>query len=399
MNTQDRMHGSYIDAFRDEECIECGECLNSCLYMDFDMDESIQGIQKLRQGAGYDVYLDRCIYCGQCNKYCPVDAKPAALLLERLRDRRKAEGSIPGFFAYYLNGMGELGCAENYFKDIYLASSEETRKIIDEWSEPKQGDDLLWCGCGNRINPQNIENSKVLADLPKFGGVGDCCGVNAVKTGLFDTVRHVTNNLIERLSKSKFKRLVVSCGSCQEHFTLFWPQYFGSEFPFEVISLYEYIDEQMGKGKFRVQRKIDLDAAISDACYGHMFGEKYLSTVKRLYEVIGITAVPLEHHGENTACCGIVGYVRNFNVDDVMEVMKVKIKDIEKSGKENVLNYCMGCHTITTMIYPVKSHYLLDKVLWALGDEMISSIHIPKSARKKAEMKFKDPTRFPLQII
>ena len=82
-----------------------------------------------------------------------------------------------------------------------------------------------------------------------------------------------------------------------------------------------------------------------------------------------------------------------------MEVMKVKIKDIEKSGKENVLNYCMGCHTITTMIYPVKSHYLLDKVLWALGDEMISSIHIPKSARKKAEMKFKDLTRFPLQII
>lgn len=393
------MPGSYIDAFRFEDCIECGECLNSCLYMDLNSDESIEGIQKLRQGYGYDTYLDKCLYCGQCNKYCGVDARPAALLLERLRDRRKREECVPGFFAYYLNGMEELGCTENYFKDIYLASSEETRKIIDEWAEPKQGDDLLWCGCGNRINPQNIENSRVLSDLSKFGGVGDCCGVNAVKTGLFDTVKHVTNNLIERLSKSRFKRLVVSCGSCQEHFNILWPEYFGDKFPFEVISLYEYIDEQMAKGKFSVQRKVDLDVAISDACYGHMFGEKYLSTVRRLYEAVGITAVPLEHHGENTACCGVAGYARNFKVDDIFEVMKAKVKDIEKSGKKDVLNYCMGCHTITTMLYPVKSHYLLDKILWALGDDMVSSIHIPKPAREKAALKFKDPAKFRLQII
>jgi len=367
--------------------------------MGLDEDESIEGVQKLREGEGWDTYLDRCIFCGQCNKYCPVDAGPAALMLERLRDRRKSEKSIPGFFAYYLNGMEQLGCAENYFKDVYLASDEKTRKIIDGWAEPKQGDDLLWCGCGNRINPGNIENSKVLADLPKFGGVGDCCGVNAAKVGLFDTARHVTDNLIERLSKSRFKRLVVSCGSCQEHFTLLWPAYFGKTFPFEVISLYEYMDEQLVKGKFRVQRKIDLDAALSDACYGHLFGDKYLATVKRLYEAIGITASPLEHHGENTACCGVSGYARHLNVDGIREVMKIKAGDIEKSGKENVLNYCIGCHTLMTMMYPVKSHYLLDKILWALGDDLTSSLHIPKSAREKAAVKFKDQTRFPLQII
>jgi hypothetical protein len=95
----------------------------------------------------------------------------------------------------------------------------------------------------------------------------------------------------------------------------------------------------------------------------------------------------------------MAGYARNLNVDDIMEVMKIKLKDIEKTGKENVLNYCMGCHTLTSMIYPIKSHYLLDKVLWALGDDMISSIYIPKSARKKAQMKFKNSERFQLQVI
>jgi Fe-S oxidoreductase len=88
--------------------------------MGYDEDESIEGIQKLRLGEGHEDCLDRCIYCGKCKSFCPVDARPAALLLERLRDRRKMEGSVPTIFAYYLNGAAQLGFEENYFKDIYL---------------------------------------------------------------------------------------------------------------------------------------------------------------------------------------------------------------------------------------------------------------------------------------
>jgi Fe-S oxidoreductase len=367
--------------------------------MGFSEDEAIKAIQRLRRGEGTDDCLNKCVFCAQCDSRCPVDARPAALLMERLRDRRRTEGHIPEFFAYYLNGIAGLGHEENYFKDVCLASSEETRGIIDKWSEPKQGKDLLWCSCGNRMNPQNIEHSKVLAGLPKFGGVSDCCGVNAAKTGLFDTARHVSNNLIEQLSKSKFERLVVSCGSCLEHFVLLWPEYFGNEFPFQVISLYEYLDEQIEKGKFRVERTVDLDVAISDACYSSRVGENYVNAVKRLCERIGITSVQLEHHGANTACCGMAGYARNLDANGVLDAMKIKATDIEKSGKKDVLNYCMGCHTLMSMVRSAKSHYLLDKVLWALGDEMTSSIHIPDSAKEKAISKFKDSGRFVLPIL
>jgi hypothetical protein len=79
--------------------------------------------------------------------------------------------------------------------------------------------------------------------------------------------------------------------------------------------------------------------------------------------------------------------------------MKIKAEDINKSGKEDVLTYCMGCHTLTTMLHSVNSHYLLDSVLWALGDDMIPSIRIPKSVRKKAISKYNDPTMVPLKIF
>jgi hypothetical protein len=83
----------------------------------------------------------------------------------------------------------------------------------------------------------------------------------------------------------------------------------------------------------------------------------------------------------------------------VLEAMKLKLRDIEKSGRENVLHYCMGCHTISTMIYPVKSHYLLDKILWALGDDLVSSLYVPKSVREKMISKYQSEARFPLQIV
>ena len=393
------MPDSYIDAYDFDACTECGDCLYDCKYMDLNRDEAEQGIRSLREGTDYDAYLDRCLFCGQCNETCPVEARPTALLMERLRERRRAAGDIPGFFAYYLNGMEKLGCEDNYFKDVYLQSSDESRKIIDQWSEPKQGDDLLWCGCGNRMSPRNIEESKILADLPKFGGVRDCCGVNQAKAGLYDTARHVTENLIERLSQSRFKRLVVSCGSCQEHFSLWWPRYFGSEFPYEVISLYEYIVEKMNQGKYTVQRKVGLEAALSDACYGPFFGENYLQAVKTLSEAAGIDTVPLEHHGADTACCGIAGFVGNLDVGGILKAMQIKVRDIEASGRENVLNYCMGCHTVSTMAHPGKSHYLLDKVLWALGDDTISSVFVPKAVREKLIGRYQAGDRFTLPII
>ena len=70
-----------------------------------------------------------------------------------------------------------------------------------------------------------------------------------------------------------------------------------------------------------------------------------------------------------------------------------------QSGAKVFVNYCMGCHTITTMVYPVKSHYLLDKVLWALGDDLVSSIYVPKAIQEKAVIKFKSPATYRLQMI
>jgi Fe-S oxidoreductase len=362
---------TYIDAYDYDACIECGNCLRSCPYMDLSDEEAAGAIVKLRQGVDCGKYVEKCLFCFKCNHACPKKAKPAALMLERIANTRKPEERLPVSLAYIINGMEAQGWKKNLFRDIYSGHDQKDRLLLEKWSQPQKGDDMIWCGCGARLFPGTIEHSKALAGLPKFGGAGECCGLYAAKAGLFDTARYVAGNLIERLGKSSFNRLIVLCGSCQEMFTLMMPEYLGMKFPFKVISIYEYLEEEIIAGRLAIQRQADLDAAVSDSCFGYEFGKGYLSAVDSLLRQIGIEPVPLEHCGKKSLCCGMGAYLRHGNVRDLLAARKVKRADLEKSGKKDIVNYCQGCFLNMELLQSgVRSHYLLELALWALGDEI-----------------------------
>ena len=360
---------SYIDVYDFDKCIECGDCLSGCVFRAYSEEESIQAIKNLRKGKNCSDYLDDCLFCLKCNHRCPEQAMPAALLLERMSEKTRKNGGVKPLVNYLTNGLQEKGYKENIFSDLAKSYTNKEKKIIAEWSEPKICDDLLFNGCGARVFPLPLAESKVLADLPIFGGQYDCCGIISSRLGQFEQGRYITNNLIDRLSKSSFKRLVVYCGSCQEQLTVMFPDYIGQEFPFQTISLYEWIDEQMQKGKFAVQREVEFDCAISDSCHGAEFGDDYLNTIRRLCTAIGMKIVELEHHGKNNACCGGAALLKEGEVRDWLKAAKVKEDDIKKSGKKHVVSYCGGCHIVSRLLHPVDSHYLMDNVMWALGDD------------------------------
>jgi Fe-S oxidoreductase len=320
--------------------------------------------------------LDQCVFCYNCNFTCPVDANPAALMLERLRDRRDREESVPASLQYMINGMESQGWTNNLFRDFYSDHNKDEAEILAKWAEPKDcGDgDLLWCSCAGRVFPYDIEQSHALSGLQKFGGKSDCCGLPAFRSGLFDAGRYLTNNLIERLSQCRFKRLVVMCGSCQDMFQLALPEYYGQEFPFEVISVYQYLDEQIANGNLKIQRRVPVEeknnTSIFHSCFGYKFGSEYLACIDRLYRAAGYDCMELEHNMENNACCGMGGFYRKGNLWDILDVKGVKKKDVQKNDTEHILAYCYGCYLTSHLFQGGTTHFLLEKVLWALGDEI-----------------------------
>jgi hypothetical protein len=64
------------------------------------------------------------------------------------------------------------------------------------------------------------------------------------------------------------------------------------------------------------------------------------------------------------------GFYRNGNVWDVLDVKGVKKKDLKKNDTKNILAYCYGCYFTSRLFQPETTHFLLEKVLWALGDDI-----------------------------
>ncbi len=387
-------YATYMDAYDANACLECGDCLSGCLFKRYDREAAIKNIIGLRSGDKVicDRNLDTCCFCSQCNHRCPVGAQPGALMLHRLSERRAVAGGTPASIQFVLNGMQSKGWTNNIFRNIYAGHSQTEQKILDDWSEPKDcGEiDLLWCGCSARMFPYDIEHSKVLSGLQKFAGRNDCCGSFAVRAGLRDIARYNADNLMDRLARSRFKRLVVMCGACVEMFTFYLPRYIGQEFPYQVVSVYEYVDELLASSKQSIIRQVSAEernACLSDSCYGSHLGDNFMRSVNGLYRKIGFDYSELEYSGKNAACCGFMAYMRRGNILDVYSARSVKAGDIKKSNKKNVVSYCHGCFFTANFIMSGKAHYLIEKVLWAMGDEIrYPYAGIPKKAITPASL-------------
>ncbi len=361
--------------------IECGRCLSECNYSGLSSGQAIDAIRKMRSGdAGVIEYvLDHCVFCTNCNYFCPVDARPAAFMIALHREQQRRRKTVPASLRYMINGMEDQGWHHNFFTDLYTDHTKEEKAVMAQWREPKNcpDSDLLWCSCATRIFPGDIERSRVLSGLPKFGGPSDCCGLPAMRSGLFEAARRVADNLVDRLHQSRFKRLVVMCGSCQDMFSNLMPEYLDQNFPFEIISIYEYLDEQMQAGNLKIVRRVEDqkktkpdDICMFHSCYGHSFGRAYLDAIDRLARAVGYECTELAHTGEKNICCGMGGIYQKGSLRDILKIRKFKKTDYRDAGKKNLLAYCYGCFFISHLFQRGTAHFLLEKVLWALGDDI-----------------------------
>jgi ferredoxin len=71
--------------FCEEKCDFCGDCLAPCAYVDYDKGRAASEIRNLIDGKEAPI-LSRCITCYACNEYCPQEARPFDLVLDRMEE-------------------------------------------------------------------------------------------------------------------------------------------------------------------------------------------------------------------------------------------------------------------------------------------------------------------------
>jgi Fe-S oxidoreductase len=367
---------TYIEAFiprgkEDQNCINCGICLQKCPVMKMGKEESKAEIQRLLNNEPPQRVLNECTLCFSCNHYCPKGLRPYALIIERMAAKNRESGhGVPDKVKYMFTMKDQPG----YFFDLYKAGTDTDKAILDQWSQvPAKSRDTLFIGCFGRSIPQTIEFSKTLASMAKFAPRDACCGEIPYRFGDYSafsqTVDH-TRALLERLDT---ERLVCYCGSCNNFFGHIWPDFHGVTLPFKVISIWEWLWEKYCSGELKMQRQYSKTVAINDSCYSSVLGQGFFEAVRGLHAAAGMSIVELANNRYDALCCGFAASLRNnYDSSQVAIEAKKRVAQVTAAQVTDVSCYCPGCFASLNNYAQennYKVHYALSRILWAFGDE------------------------------
>ncbi len=360
---------SYMDCCDWDRCTRCGLCLARCRVLEMSEYEARKEIRLLLAGEKAPKVFSRCTLCFNCNQYCPEGLRPHELILQRILVARGER--IPALIPYLMNGLP----GANFFHDLYAALDREEQGVLSRWTQPPPVcEEFLFVGCIGRLSCLDLENSRVLSSLPKFGPPDLCCGELHYRAGSWNAFADRAEATLERLSALKAKRMVCYCGSCAAFFGRILPKVYGKSLPFKTISLYEWLWEKVEGKSLTVKNPLSFTAAIHESCYATELGPDFSEALRGLYESAGATCMELDHNGNRNLSCGAVSVARNSNIfKSLLPAQTRKFKEIKCAGVREVALNCPGCFitmSFTSRLHGVKLRYMPELLLSALGDEV-----------------------------
>lgn len=344
----------------------------NCPVMRMGLEEAKETIRRLIRGEAAPRVFEQCTLCFNCNNYCPVEGlRPHELIQQRMLESRACS---PEYIKYFLNGMP----APVIWHDVYSEMSPAEKAILLKWSEiPAPADELLWIGCVGRMSCRDIEQSKILGQLPKYGPPDLCCGELAYRMGSWQAYADTVERTLQRFADLSIKRLVCYCGSCYYFFSNILPNVYGKKLPFELISLYQWLWEKVAKHELVLEKPLTFTAAVSESCYVSELGPEFWEPLRKLYQAAGASLLELEHHGYDGMTCGTMSMVRkgNFTASffSMYKEQRKKYQEVKAAGTNQMAVNCPGCFlmpSFTNAFHGIRIRYMLEELLQAYGDSI-----------------------------
>ena len=376
----------FFSPFNEEACTLCGECFHNCPVMGLSIEESIEEMKKLIAGNETKRVLKECQSCHSCNFYCPENARPAELILQRWNEKYKEEGlRIRG--KYYMTLYPHYPNFRSYVMDHM---PKKTKELVKSWADlsPLKGDTLTYPGC-NIITYAELTQTSFFKDLDIRGRLEYCCGETLFRTGYEDELFQVTKRLDKWFNILKPKNLLVLCTAGTNVFKNVLPHY-GLTYKFDSIKSYiQYLWEKIENGTIQITNKLDMMVSIQDSCYSKMFGDDYMDLPRKILEAIGVKVIEIEACRENMRCCGIGG---GFSMDSAYHTMKIRsatmrnIKEFKKVKVDALCVYCAGClatYSTAKKLYlgKIKIYHIIELLQMACGEKPMSN----KAKKKRAK--------------
>ncbi|NPU84201.1 MAG: (Fe-S)-binding protein [Syntrophaceae bacterium] len=257
------------------KCDFCGECLGRCAYIDFDREEGGRQFEKLVKGEPVD-WLRKCITCFACNEFCPRDARPFDLILQRM----EALGDYvdPNLFAAI---KGKFAAPEGF-------------------SPPKVKSPILSVCTIEPIAPWAFKGS-LFDGLDVLKGRFWFCNVLFPHLGNETVMIEGVKPLLDRYAALGVDEVIFAHDDCYA-LMADWVPRLGLTLPFKATHLFEFLARSLKARRAEI-RPLGMKVAYQRPCAsrGTPGKEAYLDEI---FALIGVERVARKYDREEALCCG-----------------------------------------------------------------------------------------------
>lgn len=324
------------------KCSKCGLCQAECpIYQVTGNDCTVsRGLfvmldgflkKKLEMTKVINRYLDLCLKCGKCAKFCPsgIDAVDVIIAAKAEYFRlHPIEKLITFFQKYFIFGL--------------------LPRIVRTFIRPTKSQNfdrkvLYFGGCGSKF-----KGDKAVVKLMNKLGIElinplfHCCGIPYFVRGDLKEFDNSIKSYIKILKKYDIKEVVTTCASCEKSLKdyLKWSDEADREFlkEIKVKNIYEYLREQNIQLALKKRVKITYHKPCNIDNFEDI--EWLLNNVENL-EYIEMK--------DFDKCCGLNGISKIKEFSIMSKIFRQKRENIVNTNTNAVLTSCLGCETALKM--------------------------------------------------
>ncbi len=285
-----------------------------------------------------------CTLCGACTEVCglydPVDIIRAAReeIVERSAPLAGHRKLLEGFAKHgnpckLPNSERDVWAQGLGFKDIAQSGC----------------DTLFFAGCNAGLRPELGAMARSAASLILQAGVEmgtlgreeKCCGYVPRTAGQAAVFEELARENIATFKRLGIRRIVTLCPGCMSTFKAYPLEEAG----IEVVHTLDYVQQLIGEGKIKPDKRAGLKVTYHDPC--ELGRSPQATDIPRgiMEAMPGVQLVEMERHGRWTYCCGAGGQAYVDYPGFASAVAKERVAEARDTGAQVLATSCPMCLT------------------------------------------------------
>jgi len=273
---------------------------------------------KLKMSKTINRYLDLCLKCGACSKFCPSEIDVVDIIAFAKAEYFKVhhwEKFISFFQKHFVFGLG--------LNILKIFSKNKKSKKFDKKV-------LYFGGCGTKINGNSsvvkiLNACQIEVITPDF----ECCGIPFYVRGDLNNYEKYKKSFKEKIEKYGITDIVTTCASCEKTLKSYKLE------NIKIKNIFEYIRENNLEISLKKHEKITFHKPCNLNNYDDI---KYILNNTNNLEYIEMN--------DFDKCCGLNGVSKLKEYKIMSKIFSDKHKNIIDSGAKTVLTSCLGCEFI-----------------------------------------------------